>query len=171
MTLALRWRASTRPVELRWRGPDLQPAALPPSTAPGALTAIVGPSGADGGANQVQAVAATALVAGMPAAIDRSTGKMIAADAGWKPSAFVIGLVHFATAAGFVADALSSQLTLADWTAITGSASLLTGQAYFLAVGGGLTTVPPASPACLVLVGKAVSPTTFLIDPQPPIQL
>jgi hypothetical protein len=53
---------------------------------------------------------------------------------------------------------------------VTGAAQLAPGVLYFLGVGGGLTTVAPAS-ACVVLVGKALNATTMLIDPQPPIEL
>jgi hypothetical protein len=107
----------------------------------------------------------------MPASINRATGKMMLADAGVKSSAFVVGLVDVATASGFVAGAAVEQLVLADWTAATGAASLLAGQPYFLGAGGGMTTVPPGSPNCVVLLGKAINATTFLISPQPPIQL
>jgi hypothetical protein len=52
---------------------------------------------------------------------------------------------------------------------VTGTAQLAPG-ALFPGVGGGLTTIAPASD-CVVLVGKALNASTLLIDPQPPIEL
>lgn len=123
------------------------------------------------GVAPVEAVTDDILAAGMPVALSRANGHFRIADAGNKPLAFVAGLASAATAAGFVADAEREALTLADWTAVTGSALLAQGQPYFLAAGGGLTTTPPSSPNCLVVVGTASSSTTMLIEPQSPIQL
>lgn len=127
-----------------------------------------GPAGAD---VAIEAVAAATLAVGTPVVIDRATGQFTAADAAGKPTAFVAGLLTVPVTSGFVGTATPSRLTLADWSAVTGTAQLSRGVPYFLAVGGGLTTVPPASPACITFVGKGLSATTLLIDPQPPIQL
>jgi hypothetical protein len=171
VTLALRWSAPTRPVELRWRGQDFKPAAAAQINGPSALVAIVGPPGTAAADATVDAVAAANLSAGFPVAISRATGKMILADASIKSSAFVVGLITASTLLGFVASAAVNQLALANWTAVTGSVSLFQGQLYFLGVGGGLTTTPPGAPNCSVPVGTALNSTTMLIDPQPPIQL
>lgn len=135
-----------------------------------AAVGMPGRDGADGAGADIEAVAADLLPAGMPVAINRTTGKFIMADAGYKPSAFVAGLLRAESAVGFVAAASVQQLTLADWSAVTGTAQLASGQPYFLAVGGGLSTVAPASD-CVALIGSALNPTTLLIDPQPPIEL
>jgi hypothetical protein len=132
--------------------------------------AAVGVPGRDGDAAPIEAVADIPMLAGQPVAIDRATGRMIKADASFKPAAFVVGLLAAPVDQGFIASAAPSRLTLADWSAIAGAAQLAPGQPYFLAAGGGLTVTPPAS-ACVVMIGKAVSPTTMLIAPQPPIQL
>lgn len=130
----------------------------------------VGAPGRDGlGADDIQAVSALALPAGMPVAVDRTSGMFIAADAAWKPAAFAAGLLRADAETGFVAAAATQQLALPDWTAVTGTALLAPGQPYFLAVGGGLTTVPPAS-ECVAMVGKSLNATTMLINPQPPIE-
>jgi hypothetical protein len=133
----------------------------------------VGAPGRDGidglGADDIEAVCALALPAGMPVAVDRTTGKFIAADAAWKPAAFAAGLLRADAETGFVAPAATQQLTLPDWTAVAGTAQLAPGQPYFLAVGGGLTTVAPTS-ECVAMVGKALNATTLLINPQPPIE-
>jgi hypothetical protein len=128
-----------------------------------------GRDGADGGSIPVETVAAATMVAGTPVAIDRTTGQLIRAAAAYKPSAFVIGLLADDVAQGFVGAAERSLLTLPDWSAIAGAPQLAAGQSYFLAEGGGLSPTPPDS-ACVALIGRAVSPTTLLIDVQPPIE-
>lgn len=130
---------------------------------------VPGPPGPAGPA--VEAVADVAAPAGMPLAVSRANGHLVKADAASKAFAFVAGLAFEPTVIGFVGAAARDVVMLADWTAITGSAALLPGQTYFLAVGGGMTTTPPGSPNCITVVGKAASATTMLIDPQNPIQL
>lgn len=135
-----------------------------------AAVGLPGRDGADGAAQPIEAVAAATMIAGMPVAIDRTTGQLITADAGYKPAAFVAGLLAADVAQGFVGSAASGRLTLADWSEIAGAAQLVPGVPYFLGLGGGLTSTAPASD-CVVLVGRALNATTLLIDPQPPIQL
>jgi len=130
---------------------------------------VQGPAGL--GATPTSAVCSVDLIAGQPVVIDRTTGKFDLANANWKPLTFVCGLIQSSTLTGFVANAVEGIFTMEDWTLICGSASLSKGQAYFLAVGGGLTLTPPSSPNCIVYVGKAVSTTSFLIEPALPIQL
>jgi hypothetical protein len=135
-----------------------------------AAIGMPGRDGADGAGSDVEGGRRAALAAGMPVAIDRTTARFIAADAAYKPAAFVVGLLRRGVDRRVRRQRRRAALTLADWSAVTGTAQLAPGQYYFLAVGGGLTPVPPAS-ACVAMVGKAVNPTTLLIDPQPPIQL
>jgi hypothetical protein len=135
-----------------------------------AAVGLPGRDGVNGEALPVTAVAGATMAAGTPVAIDRTTARMIAADAAYKPTAFVVGLLIAGAVQDFVANAAPSRLALDDWSAVTGVSQLAPGQSYFLAVGGGLTPTPPDS-ECVALVGRAISPTTMLIDPQPPIAL
>lgn len=123
-----------------------------------------------GSGGTFSAVASVNISAGTAVAIDRTTGKLVKGDPSYKPNSFVAGLLTADVLLGFSGVVALAQLTLADWTAITGSATLLDGQPYFLAASGGLTTTPPGS-GCLVLVGTALNATTMQIEPQPPIQL
>lgn len=65
-------------------------------------------------------------------------------------------------------------LEMDDWSAVTGSASLSPGVAYYLSttVPGGLTTTPPTDDDLVVtFVGRALSATVLAIELAPPIQL
>lgn len=132
---------------------------------------VPGPRGPAGSASTIDAVADVAVAAGMPLAISRATGHFVKADAASKPIAFVAGLAQASTSVGFVASSVRDSLTLADWTAITGSTALAVGQTYFLGAGGGLTTTPPGPPNCITAIGIAASATTLIIEPENPIQL
>lgn len=168
--LLLRWRLLPPPLVLRWRGPSGLPASLPAATAE-PLAAIVGPPGRDGNARIITAVCDDAVPKGTPLAISRANAHLVKADATSKPRAFVVGLASQDTQIGFTADAATQEMTLSDWTAVTGSTALSPGQTYFLAAGGGLALSPVSSPDCLTVVGIAASATTLLIDPQAPLQL
>lgn len=132
---------------------------------------LPGPTGPAGSARVVQAVCDAALPAGMPLYQSRLTGRLLRADAALMQSAYVVGLAAAPTAAGFVADALVDTISLADWSAVTGQTTLAVGQVYFLAVGGGLTTVPASSPSLNTLVGHADRADRLILKLQPPIQL
>jgi hypothetical protein len=104
--------------------------------------AAVGMPGRDGadGAGRRSRRSRRAMVAGTPVAIDRTTGQLIAADAAYKPPRSSSGCCRRRRPKGFVGSAETVQrLTLADWSAITGTAQLVPGLPYFLADGGGLT--------------------------------
>jgi hypothetical protein len=171
VTVALQWRMLPRPVGIRWRGPDLKPAALPTTPSLPQLTAIVGPPGTNASDNSIDALASASLTAGTVVFIDRATGQFRTADASFKPKAFVAGMLTASVAVGFVGHATRSRLNIADWTAVVGTAALAPGQVYFLAAGGGLTTSPPSSPNCLSVVGTALDGQTLLLSIQPPVQL
>lgn len=128
-----------------------------------------GVNGADADNIVIEAVAGTDLEAGFPVAINRANGKMLLADANYKPSAFVVGIITASVLSGFVGQASPARVTLNDWTAATGAPLLLQGQPYFLKPGGGLTTTPPGAGSCVVHVGIAVSVTTLQIDVRSPI--
>lgn len=162
--------ASSVTVAVAASGVDVHPSVAAAVALDIGVPAVVnGPGPAS--AAPVIAVCDAVLPAGTPLTVSRATGYLVKADAASKPTAFVAGLSDAPTAIGFPASAIRGLLTLADWTAITGSASLAQGQTYFLAAGGGLTTIPPSSPNCLVVVGTAASSTTMLIAPQGPVQL
>ncbi|MBV8970916.1 MAG: hypothetical protein JO290_01355 [Sphingomonadaceae bacterium] len=129
---------------------------------------VPGPPGR--GVEPVAAVALEAVAQGMPMAIDRATGKLVNATAAYKPKAFVVGLASAAVAPGFVGAAEVASLTLADWTGVTGAAALQPGGIYFLGATGGLSLTPPPAPACVAIVGEAISPTTLRLTVHPPIQ-
>jgi hypothetical protein len=160
--LGLRWNVAARPMAARDRAATAQ------------LAAFLGAPGRDGVDAQnarVDAVASVSLGAGVPVAINPANGQFRLADASFKPWSFVAGLVDAATPAGFVGHAARSSLFLYDWSASTGATLLVTGSAYFLSVGGGLTVVPPGAPNNLALVGKALNGNTMLLAVQPPVQL
>ena len=134
-----------------------------------------GVPGKDGGGGEgsaaINLVCDAALAAGMPLAISLASGHFVKADAATKAIAFVVALAKTAVAAGFAVDGEPDQLTLSDWTAVTGAAALSRGQIYFLGAGGGLTTIPQSTPNCSTVVGEAITTTTLKISPQPPIKL
>lgn len=90
------------------------------------------------------------------------------------PARPAIGLSRTTTAPTF-SDRFQSDeyLTLADWTAVTGSVSLTALGIYFLSsTPGQLTTTAPTTPGTIVqIVGQVVSPTTLKIELQAPILL
>ena len=138
-------------------------------TATGGGPAWQTPTGAGGAFN---AVADEAIVAGAPAAISRVTGNLIVARANTYVRSFVCGLAAADIAAGFAGDIETATLDLADWTAVTGAASLLPGQNYFLAPTGGLQTAPLTTPGQYSIVaGRAISPTTLNVFPGQPLTL
>ena len=83
-----------------------------------------------------------------------------------------VGLVVGATAVGFSATVRTAGLlTLADWTAVTGSTTLTPMSPYYLSVSAGaLTVTPPASSGQRVQqVGVAVAADTLSIQILQPI--
>jgi hypothetical protein len=117
-----------------------------------------------------EAVAGVAVLAGMPVAISRRDGSLIPARADTYYEAFVAGLAMADVEAGFVGGATRDKLTLSDWTAVAGTASLLAGQPYFLAPQGGLTLSPSYTQGfCVVRVGNAVSTQTLMPIQSDPI--
>ena len=146
-----------------------QPVVTSFNGASGDIT-YAGGGGSTAGA-EVTIVSSATLAAGTPVTVSRSTGQIVKSDAASKPTSFVVGLLKTAVTATFAGTVSTNELILADWTAVTGTASLSPGQLYFLAAGGGLTTTPPLSPNNLAQVGEAANTTTLIIAPQTPIQL
>jgi hypothetical protein len=112
------------------------------------------------------------LDAGQPVRVDGFGGGALA-DASALATSLVVGLAASATAPGHACPVNAASLTLADWTAATGLASLVPGWAYYLDVAPGrLTPIPPATPGCAVArVGVAVSVDTLEISIDTPILL
>lgn len=118
------------------------------------------------------AVAAADIPAGMPVAVSRRDGTLQIARADTYTLAFVAGLASKSAAVGSAGSATRNAITLADWTAVTGSPGLAVGQPYFLAPEGGLTPLPPVLPGlCSVRVGNATGPQTFAPIEADPILL
>ena len=135
--------------------------------------AIVDNLPAPGTTGGVSAVAAVNLLPGQPVYVNGTTGQLGLASASVYVTSFVAGLVVAATAAGFIADLATDVLTLQDWTAITGSASLQPGQDYFLGTTPGTLSLiaPTVQGQTATPVGKSVSTTQLLIQPGQPILL
>ena len=170
--LVLRWIQPPPPIVTRWRGPSGYPSAQQYQY-PTALAAIVGPPGPQGppGASaQVEAVADIDMVAGTPVYLSRSTGRFYPAYAAWKPASFVTGLLQADVLAGFIGTSAIGLLTLPDWTAIAGVASLTHGHFYFLGETGGIVSTAPVSPNNLEQIGYAADAQTLVISPSTPIQ-
>ena len=149
-------------------------AAPAPSAAAVASTAAQGPAGPPGRDLPSAAnVAATVIRAGQPVFIDRSTGQMDLAQADVYVRRACVGLARADVASGFVGQAESKVLTLADWTAVTGTAGLAEGQTYFLTTTPGqLSLQPPTAPGCSVVrVGIATGMQMLAIIHAPPILL
>lgn len=115
----------------------------------------------------------TTLAAGMAAATHSSGTGIVGACAanGTKPA---VGLLQEAVANGFAGEVQTSgPMTLADWSAIVGAATLTRGP-YYLdpTTPGKLTaTAPTAVGQVVQVVGYAVGPATLEINPAPPTLL
>ena len=118
-------------------------------------------------------IAAVDIAQGTPVAILRSSQQLTPARADTYALSFVVGMAATDIASGFSGNTTRVPVTLSDWTAIAGSASLSSGQPYFLALSGGMTpTVPDrASVVCSTRVGIATSSQTFLFQQADPILL
>lgn len=120
----------------------------------------------------IATVAGVDLVQGQPVALSRATGQLLPARADTYTLAFVMGLASADTAQGFAGQPAHGIVTLTDWTAVVGAASLSLGIPYFLGLAGGLTAAPPSVQGqCVTRVGYAASPTTLIVAPADPIQL
>ena len=111
---------------------------------------------------------ASAITIGMPVYIS-SAGNVDKAKADSGSTAYVIGLVEEATiaAAGTGKVLTDGILISADWTAVTGSATLTSGAIYFLdaTTAGKLTTTATTTTGeYLVRVGIAINTTTLEVS-------
>ena len=111
---------------------------------------------------------------GMAVYVDgANTVDLAQADA--ESTSLVIGLATEAVSAGGVSTYLTEgQVEQSDWTAVTSSATLVTGATYYLstATAGGLTTTPPSTDGDIVVrVGTALSTTEMDIEIAQPVLL
>lgn len=125
----------------------------------------VGPQGPAGEAFFWEPEAASDLAPGQPIAIN-GTGQGRLADAtdSTRPA---LGLATEATATGMGTRVqVAGPLTLADWTAGTGGASLTPGAIYYLDdTAGRLAMSPPAGAGrSIQVVGRALSTGTMLVQ-------
>lgn len=133
-----------------------------------------GPAGRDGASADLgDFVAAVSMPIGSPVFVSRADGKLYLADAATYVSSQVVGVTQEAVAAGFVVPVARAAMTLLDWTVLAGTTSLFTGQFYYLAVGGGISSTIPTRPgaAAIAIVGIALSPQTLDVRPLLPISL
>ena len=106
--------------------------------------------------------------AGWPVAVSRANGHGKLARADSYALSFVAGLSKEATAPGFVCPLEQFALSLDDWTDIAGTATLATGNQYFLGQATGIAAADLSARA-VALVGTAISPTTLKLSINPPI--
>jgi len=114
---------------------------------------------------------AGAITQGMPCYVS-AAGTVKKAQANASGTRLVLGLVADASIAAAATGNVATQgpLTVADWTAVTGAATLTAGSLYFLdpATAGKLTAVAPtATGQFVVSVGVALDTTTMLVDINP----
>jgi hypothetical protein len=119
----------------------------------------------------VSAEADVAITVGQPLYIKPDTHAGLAQ--GDTQGTLPAGLAYADAASGHAVEYLTDGvITQSDWTNVTGAATLTIG-VYYLSVdvAGQLTPVAPTITGYVVRVGRALSPDTFSIEIEPPIQL
>lgn len=137
--------------------------AVRPQTTKVVTTGVQGPPGVPGAGAAVGYEAenrdAATLPAGTPVAVHPTGTGIVRADATTthRPA---VGLLLAATAVGFAGTVqVAGVVTLGDWTAVTGTATLARGVYFLGTTPGTLTLVPPTAGGAIVQpVGRAVSP-------------
>ncbi len=134
-------------------------------------TVVVGPQGPPGISDYVGTfVAGQDILAGQPVYISRLNSLLMVADSNSYLSAFVIGFAVIDIASGFAGDVKKGDVTFADWTSLTGTASLQPGYPYFLNGRGTLSYLPPTAGG-FICIGEALTAQTLYFKPTFPIQL
>lgn len=130
-----------------------------------------------------EAAGAAGLVTGQTFAVAASAGQLVYPSAAGTVNLADADAVTTANVIGFAPDDVSAAatgsyqtnglLTLTDWSAATGSATLTAGSRYYLsATAGRMTTTPPSSAGQFVVpVGTAISTLDFIINIQRRIKL
>lgn len=127
----------------------------------GVLGEKPGGAGSDNNYTYYSAEADSAISAGQALYIKSNTHTDLA---DCSTTGTVMGIAQTNIASGFSGNLISQgQLTLSDWSASTGSATLSAGQTYYLGVAGAIGTSPPTS-GFVVKLGKAITTTTLEIS-------
>jgi len=125
-------------------------------------------------ANTLSAETDQDLLAGQPVYM-KGTGHLGLAQADASGTSTVVGLAVEDKLTGFACPyVFQNKLTLADWTAVIGAATLTIGAIYYLSAStaGMLTTTAPTAVGEYVCrVGMAISTTTLAIEIDPKILL
>lgn len=126
---------------------------------------VISATGNGGGTTTFSAEAGEDVSAGQP--VYFSMSKLFKAHSDYKE---VIGVTTEEILTGATGNyTVDGGVTIADWSAITGSASLTQGSVYYLS--GNQLSITPPSTGYLIAVGKAVSSTILEVELQPPIRL
>ena len=118
------------------------------------------------------AEADVAILVGQPVYV-KATGHVALAVANSPGMASAVGFAVTAAEPTFTVNFLTEgKLTLVDWTAVSGTAFLTPGNAYYLdaAMAGQITNVVPAS-GYVVRLGRATSAVTLDIEIEPSVRL
>lgn len=140
------------------------------------LVVTEGAPGRDGAdASPLEVVSFEAITKGQAIRIRATSGRASPALANAIGTADVFGFALNSVGPEATVDVSRDRITLADWTDLTGAASLVQGTRYFLSqtIPGGITNSPNLllSGACVVVVGEAISTTTLAIRITDPIRL
>jgi hypothetical protein len=135
-----------------------------------------GPRGRDGGeATPIELVSFEPITKGQAIRVRATGGTASPALADAIGTADVFGFATNSVGPDATVEVTRDRITLDDWTALTGAASLVRGTRYFLSqtIPGGITNSPNLllSGACAVVVGEAISTTTLAIRITDPIRL
>ena len=121
----------------------------------------------------IELVTAEDITAGMAIRVDFA-GKAAAAQADALATSDVFGFAEGDVATGFTLTVTRDRVTLADWTDLTGAASLTKGATYYLhpTIAGGITTTAPVTAGqCVVEIGEALTEQILAINISPAILL
>jgi hypothetical protein len=133
-----------------------------------------GPQGVQGVAGAVALVSkeAAAVIAAGQVVRANGAGKLVLAQADTLGHATGAVVAQVGAAIGFAAQLASGFITLADWTAVTGSVGLVAQTPYYLSAStpGALTVAPPETGVVLP-IGVAIDSTTLILTETSPITL
>lgn len=120
-----------------------------------------------------QGEAAEAVAAGFPVYGLSNQTSVGVARADTPAKGRVLGLAIHAAAAGFaVTYTGGGRISMTDWTAVAGAAALTPSATYYLAPGGGITTIAPtAGGLVLVEIGQAIDSLVLNLNIKRPILL
>jgi hypothetical protein len=136
-----------------------------PRGLPGTTTVVTG------GSDATAFIADGDVLKGQPLRVS-TAGHCTVANASSMIGAAAVGVAVSDVADGMAGLMLAGGTLEADWTAVTGSAALSPGIAYYVSLTGGLTSTAPADGGQVVtFVGRAVSESALAIELANPILL